>query len=101
MLLVSNVGLELTPWVDEGAPNIAAAETLATWSILSGAKLSLALELRELGLLRENLIPTLLHCGCGVLPFNSPFPGFLGSSKGMESFERLFVTVIVSSLSAL
>lgn len=65
-----------------GAPDIAAAETLATWSILGGAKLSLALELCELRLLRENLVPALLHCGCGVLPFNSPFPGFSGSSIG-------------------
>lgn len=83
MLLVSKVGLESTLWVGGGgAPDIAAAETWATWSILGGAKLPLALELCELRLLREDLVPTLLHCGCGVLPFNSPFPGFLGSSTG-------------------
>ena len=80
----------------ERVPDIAAAETWAAWSILSGAKLSLALQLCELGLLRENLVPTLLHCGCGVLLFNSPFPGFLGSSTGRESFEELSVTAPVS-----
>jgi hypothetical protein len=94
------------PWVRTvlwgRIPDIAAAKTWAAWSILSGAKLSLALQLCELGLLRENLVPTLLHCGC-VAAVQQPISRNLGiiNRKGVfreALYDCAYVVCLVGPL---
>lgn len=61
--------------------NIASAETCATSPGLICTELPLALELRELRLLGEDLVPTLLHGEAG----QQPIPRVWGSQEQVES----------------